>query len=85
MNTLYRKLMNKVDERTGSALNSSFETTEDQSEKIYIIPPNRTRYLSEISENNRGYDQKANNRKKLLKNCTESLKPLKRLQELTWD
>jgi isobutyryl-CoA mutase len=59
MNTLYRKLMNKVDEKTGSALNSSFETTEDQSEKIYIIPPNRTRYLSEISENNRGYDQKA--------------------------
>ncbi|WP_394344207.1 methylmalonyl-CoA mutase family protein [Antarcticibacterium flavum] len=59
MNTLYRKLINKVDEKTGSALNSSFETNEDQSEKIYIIPPNRTRYLSEISENNRGYDQKA--------------------------
>jgi methylmalonyl-CoA mutase len=26
------------------------------SEKIYIIPPHRTRYLSEIAENNRGYD-----------------------------
>ena len=26
------------------------------SEKIYIIPPKRTRYLSEISENNRAYD-----------------------------
>ena len=25
------------------------------SEKIYIIPPNRTRYLSEIAENNRNY------------------------------
>ena len=28
------------------------------SEKIYIIPPARTRYLSEIAENNRTYDQK---------------------------
>ncbi|MBZ0098666.1 MAG: methylmalonyl-CoA mutase, partial [Taibaiella sp.] len=27
------------------------------SEKIYIIPPKRTRYLSEISENNRNYDK----------------------------
>ncbi len=27
------------------------------SEKIYIIPPNRIRYLSEISENNRKYDK----------------------------
>jgi methylmalonyl-CoA mutase len=26
------------------------------SEKIFIIPPHRTRYLSEISENNRNYD-----------------------------
>src|SRR6202012_1761910 len=30
---------------------------EEMSEKIYIIPPSRTRYLSEISENNRKYDQ----------------------------
>jgi methylmalonyl-CoA mutase len=27
------------------------------SEKIYVIPPERTRYLSEISENNRSYDK----------------------------
>ena len=27
------------------------------SEKIYIIPPQRTRYLSEIAENNRKYDE----------------------------
>ncbi|MGM0391117.1 MAG: methylmalonyl-CoA mutase family protein [Bacteroidota bacterium] len=59
MNTLYRKLMNKIDERTNSALNSTFLTNEDTSEKIYIIPPSRVRYLSEISENNRSYDEKA--------------------------
>ncbi len=60
MNTLYRKLINRIDEKTESALNSTFEALEDKSEKIYIIPPNRTRYLSEISENNRTYDEKAN-------------------------
>ena len=27
------------------------------SEKIFIIPPKRTRYLSEIAENNRKYDE----------------------------
>ena len=26
------------------------------SEKIFVIPPSRVRYLSEISENNRNYD-----------------------------
>ncbi|QED37835.1 methylmalonyl-CoA mutase family protein [Antarcticibacterium arcticum] len=60
MNTLYRQLINKIDEKTDSALNSTFEALEDKSEKIFIIPPSRTRYLSEISENNRSYDQKAN-------------------------
>lgn len=59
MNTLYRKLINKIDERTDSALNSTFNATEDTSEKIFIIPPARVRYLSEISENNRNYDETA--------------------------
>ncbi len=56
-NTLYRKLMNKISEKTGAKLTSDFGDTEGESEKIYIIPPNRTRYLSEISENNRQYDR----------------------------
>jgi methylmalonyl-CoA mutase len=30
------------------------------SEKVFVIPPNRTRYLSEISESNRTYDQWVN-------------------------
>ena len=27
------------------------------SEKIFVIPPSRVRYLSEIAENNRAYDK----------------------------
>lgn len=34
--------------------------TREMSEKVYIIPPHRTRYLSEITENNRKYDDWVN-------------------------
>jgi len=56
-NSLYKALMDKMVEKTGTDLHSNFKITDEMSEKIYIIPPSRTRYLSEISENNRGYDK----------------------------
>ncbi len=55
-NALYRAVMDKLVEKTGVQLNSDFSLTGEMSEKIYIIPPKRTRYLSEIAENNRSYD-----------------------------
>ncbi len=57
MTTLYRKIMDLITEKTGTDLRSGSELAEGMSEKIYIIPPARTRYLSEISENNRQYDR----------------------------
>jgi methylmalonyl-CoA mutase len=60
MNRLYRVIMNTISEKTGAPLKSAFQVTDEMSEKVYIIPPNRTRYLSEISENNRNYDKWAN-------------------------
>ncbi len=56
-NSLYKSLMDLVAEKTGAPLHSSYQVTDEMSEKIYIIPPSRTRYLSEISENNRKYDK----------------------------
>ncbi len=56
-NALYKSLIDKVAEKSGADLKSTFEITDEMSEKVFIIPPNRTRYLSEISENNRGYDE----------------------------
>lgn len=56
MNTLYKVTIDKVKEKTGAQLDSKFEITKEMSEKIYVIPPERTRYLSEISENNRSFD-----------------------------
>ncbi|WP_335974613.1 methylmalonyl-CoA mutase family protein [Gaetbulibacter jejuensis] len=60
MNTLYKAIMDKVVEKTDADLNSTFEISKEMSEKIFVIPPNRTRYLSEIAENNRAYDKTAN-------------------------
>ena len=57
MNTLYKVLMDKMVSKANSTLVSTFEITREMSEKIFVIPPDRTRYLSEISENNRAYDK----------------------------
>ena len=58
MNTLYKSIMDKLVEKTGADLKSTLEITKEMSEKIFVIAPARVRYLSEISENNRGYDKK---------------------------
>ena len=59
MNTLYKSVMDKIHEKTDSDLQSDFHITREMSEKIFVIPPHRTRYLSEIAENNRKYDATA--------------------------
>ncbi|MUP44236.1 methylmalonyl-CoA mutase [Gramella sp. BOM4] len=59
MNTLYKSIMDKIEEKTKAGLSSTFEISKEMSEKIFVIPPKRTRYLSEIAENNRSYDDKA--------------------------
>lgn len=65
MNTLYKAIMDKVVEKTDSELKSTFEITKEMSEKIFVIPPHRTRYLSEIAENNRSYDEIAVSQQKV--------------------
>ena len=59
-NGLYRAIMNKLVEKTGTNLKSNFAVTDEMSEKIFIIPPKRVRYLAEIAENNRKYDEWVN-------------------------
>lgn len=59
MNSLYGLLMQKLVERTGADLSIDFMAGNEMSEKIFIIPPKRNRYLSEIAETIRGYNDKA--------------------------
>ncbi|HUC81370.1 MAG TPA: methylmalonyl-CoA mutase family protein [Flavisolibacter sp.] len=61
VNELFQKLMATVEKKTGVAfdVNSSGRSQQPDGEtttKSQIIPPKRVRYLSEISENNRSYD-----------------------------
>ena len=56
-NSLYRVLIDKINEKTDANFESSFTLSQEISEKQFIIPPNRTRYLSEITENNRSYNK----------------------------
>ncbi len=58
MNTFYKSIMDKLVEKTSADLKSTLEITKEMSEKIFVIPPARVRYLSEIAESNRSYDKK---------------------------
>ena len=64
-NTLYVEVIKKFNEKNIGNFDSSFQITDEMSEKIYVIPSNRTRYLSEISENNRSYDKWVNEQKEI--------------------
>jgi len=62
VNELYSALMKIVTEKTEVNFSTSYaedaeSTPHEMSEKIFIIPPNRIRYLSEISETVRNYNQ----------------------------
>jgi len=59
MNRLYKAVMETLKDKANIDLGSTFEITDEMEEKVYVIPPARTRYLSEISENNRLYDETA--------------------------
>ena len=56
-NTLYTAVMREFKDKKIGNFNSSFEITDEMSEKIFVIPSKRIRYLSEIAENNRAYDK----------------------------
>ena len=56
VNQLFKALIEKITEKTKVVYKPEIEVSLEISEKIYIIPPNRTRYLSEISETARNYN-----------------------------
>ncbi len=57
VNSLYAKLIETINEKTGAGFKSQLVAANEMSEKIFIIPPRRVRYLSEIADSNRGYDK----------------------------
>ena len=59
MNQLYAAVIAKIIEKTNAPLQTNSEMNTTMSEKIYIIPPDRNRYLAEIVESNKNYDKNA--------------------------
>ncbi|MFN3939937.1 MAG: methylmalonyl-CoA mutase family protein, partial [Chitinophagales bacterium] len=64
-NQLYIHLLEIIEQKTGVHFNSHFKVSDEMSKKIFIIPPQRIRYLSEIAESNRSYNQKASDQKEI--------------------
>lgn len=56
-NNLFAALMKKIKEKTGVDFKAKMAFTKEESEKVYIIPPDRTRYLAEIAEANKAYSE----------------------------
>ncbi|WP_316830224.1 methylmalonyl-CoA mutase family protein [Pedobacter aquatilis] len=57
MNNLFAALMEQISIKTGVQFKTKMELTAEQSEKIYIIPPDRIRYLAEIAESSQAYNE----------------------------
>jgi methylmalonyl-CoA mutase len=55
-NTLYRAVVDALTAKCELDWTSRFHATDEMSEKVYVIPPDRTRYLAEIVDENRRYD-----------------------------
>lgn len=56
MNDLFAALMQRIKEKVQVDFNPQGELLSGQSEKTYIIPPDRTRYLAEIAEASTTYN-----------------------------
>ncbi|RZL50409.1 MAG: methylmalonyl-CoA mutase [Pedobacter sp.] len=57
MNNLFVALLKGIKDKTGTDFKAEMIMTANQSEKIYIIPPDRIRYLSEIAEASETYNE----------------------------
>ena len=68
MNTLFAALMQAIKTKTGIdfiKINNADSAPMGESEKIYIIPPDRNRYLAEIAESSHAYNEWVNEQCKI--------------------
>jgi isobutyryl-CoA mutase len=81
VNSLYAQLIDTINERTGAGFDSNLVAANEMSEKIFIIPPKRVRYLSEIAENNRAYDKWAKEQSAIAQKLYGIKKTISTIQE----
>ena len=56
VNQLYKAIIDVINKKSSHNFASTMTITDEMSEKLFIIPPNRVRYLSEISDTIRKYN-----------------------------
>ncbi|MDV7185993.1 methylmalonyl-CoA mutase family protein [Lutibacter sp. TH_r2] len=84
-NELYKVIIEKISNKTAIKFKSSFEYSDDANKKQFIIPPNRTRYLSEITESNRLYNQNAEKQKEIAQKLYGIYKTIETISKTTVD
>ncbi|MFK5857203.1 MAG: methylmalonyl-CoA mutase family protein [Bacteroidota bacterium] len=65
VNDLYANLLRIIEEKTGAIFSTENKVSLHSPDKIYIIPPKRIRYLSEIAETIRGYNSNVKSQSKV--------------------
>ena len=80
-NNLFNALISKFSDKKIGNLTNDFKISKEQSEKIFVIPPNRVRYLSEIVESNKEYDKWVNEQKNIAQNLYALKTTLEILEE----
>ena len=58
MNRLYKAVMQQLTEKARADLASTLVISQEMDQKVFVVPPSRTRYLSEIAESIKTYDTK---------------------------
>ena len=79
MNRLYSKIIKEMNDKDLFDAKTNLFVSDEESEKIYIIPPNRTRYLSEITETIHRYDDWANEQAEIAENLQHLIEATKLL------
>ncbi len=81
INNLYKALIGKIKEKTGVSFPSKFVGKNEMTDKIHIIPPSRTRYLSEIADTVRNYNKWANEQSKIAQRLYSIAQTIETLRE----
>jgi methylmalonyl-CoA mutase len=81
VNSLYAQLIKTINDNTGAGFESHLVAANELSEKIFIIPPKRVRYLSEIADSNRGYDKWAKEQSEIAQKLYGIRKTIATIQE----
>lgn len=80
-NVLYKAVMDKIAEKAGDSFSSHLKVSEKSSKKTSIIPPARSRYLAEIADQIRSYNEWARKQRDIAQKLFALKKTIETLSE----